>query len=101
MLRCRFGSVDIRTTIIKGKNMGDIDINTLTMEKYMALIQDNNRSGVDAFMLKVFPITLIGSARRWKNMLPAGSITTRDLLEKAFIWKYCPLFKTARILEDI
>ncbi|GKD67262.1 hypothetical protein Tco_1309370 [Tanacetum coccineum] len=26
--------------------MGDIDINTLTMEQYIALIRDNNRSGV-------------------------------------------------------
>ncbi|GJR64978.1 hypothetical protein Tco_0011043, partial [Tanacetum coccineum] len=55
----------------------------------------------DAIMLRVFPITLTRSARRWKNMLPVGSITTRDLLEKAFIWKYCPPFKTARILEEI
>ncbi|GJS00436.1 hypothetical protein Tco_0316944 [Tanacetum coccineum] len=29
-----------------GKNMGDIDINTLTMEQYIALIRHNNRSGV-------------------------------------------------------
>ncbi|GJR78531.1 ribonuclease H-like domain-containing protein [Tanacetum coccineum] len=55
----------------------------------------------DAIMLRVFPITLTGATRNWKNMLPAGSITTWDLLEREFIWKYCPLFKTARTLEEI
>ncbi|GJX92763.1 lon protease 2, peroxisomal [Tanacetum coccineum] len=83
------------------ENMGDIDINTLTMEQYMALIRDNIRSGVvkpeigndvdfeikSQFMKELrrnlfagtededahehFPITLTGAARRWKNMLPA------------------------------
>ncbi|GKD91360.1 hypothetical protein Tco_1366867 [Tanacetum coccineum] len=30
----------------------------------------------DAIMLRVFPITLKGRALRWKNRLPAGTITT-------------------------
>nr|GEW72854.1 hypothetical protein [Tanacetum cinerariifolium] len=34
-------------------------------------------------------------------MLPARSITTWDLLEKAFIRKYYPLLKTAKKLEEI
>ncbi|GJS38821.1 oligopeptide transporter [Tanacetum coccineum] len=121
----------------KGKNMSDIDINTLTIEQCIALIRDNNRLGVvkleigndvdfeikihfmkelrrnlfastkdeDAYehvrRLRVFPITLTGAALRWKNMLPTGSITTWDLLEKAFIWRYCPPFKIARKLEEI
>ncbi|GKE19973.1 hypothetical protein Tco_1431485 [Tanacetum coccineum] len=113
--------------------MGDIDINTLTMEQYMDLIRDNNRSGMvtpeirnevdfkitsqfmkelrrnlftdtededahkhvrrvleiadlfhilgvthDSIMLILFPITLTWEARRRKNMLPVGSITTWD-----------------------
>ncbi|GJW09051.1 hypothetical protein Tco_1571474 [Tanacetum coccineum] len=122
-------------------NMGDdVDINTLTMEQYLALIQDNIRPGIvkpeidgdvkfeingnfmrelrcklfkgtndedahehvrwvleiedlfhfpgithDAFMLRVFPITLSGPALRWKNRLSVGLITTWDLLEKVFI----------------
>ncbi|GJZ66125.1 retrotransposon protein, putative, ty1-copia subclass [Tanacetum coccineum] len=36
----------------------------------------------DAIMLMVFPITLKGRALRWKDRLPAGSITTWDLLKK-------------------
>ncbi|GKD59822.1 RNA-directed DNA polymerase, eukaryota, nucleotide-binding alpha-beta plait domain protein [Tanacetum coccineum] len=55
----------------------------------------------DAVMLRVFPITLIGAAKRWKNLLPAGSISTWDLLENEFIRKYCPPLKTAKNLEEI
>ncbi|GKF56225.1 hypothetical protein Tco_0166565, partial [Tanacetum coccineum] len=36
----------------------------------------------DAIMLRVFLITLKGRALRWKDRLPAGSITTWDLLKK-------------------
>ncbi|GKB87416.1 hypothetical protein Tco_0959688, partial [Tanacetum coccineum] len=36
-----------------------------------------------------------------RNRLPAGSITTWDLLERAFIWKYFHPFKTAMKLEEI
>ncbi|GJU46033.1 ribonuclease H-like domain-containing protein [Tanacetum coccineum] len=55
----------------------------------------------DTVMLRVSPITLTGAAKRWKNMLPVGSISTWDLLEKAFIMKFCPPLKTAKKLEEI
>ncbi|GJZ00931.1 calmodulin-interacting protein 111 isoform X1 [Tanacetum coccineum] len=55
----------------------------------------------DAIMLWVFPITLKGQALRWKNRLPAGIITTWDILKKEFIWRYCHPFKTAKKLEEI
>ncbi|GJX99193.1 reverse transcriptase domain-containing protein [Tanacetum coccineum] len=55
----------------------------------------------DAVMLRVFPITLKGPALRWINRLSAGLVTTWDLLEKAFIRKYCPPFKTTKKLEII
>ncbi|GJW03172.1 reverse transcriptase domain-containing protein [Tanacetum coccineum] len=55
----------------------------------------------DAVMLRVFPITLKGPALRWINRLLEWSITTWDLLEKAFIRKYCPPFKTYKKLEEI
>ncbi|GKA61889.1 reverse transcriptase domain-containing protein [Tanacetum coccineum] len=135
--------------------MGDIDINTLTIEQHLALTR-RDRPGVvipelgndvdfeiksqfmselrcklfagtddedahehvqrvleimdlfhipgvirDAIILRVFPTTLTGVARRWKNMLPAGSISTWDLLEEAFIRKYCPPLKTLKKLEEI
>ncbi|GJW57825.1 reverse transcriptase domain-containing protein, partial [Tanacetum coccineum] len=42
-----------------------------------------------------------GPTLRWKNRLSAGSITTWDLLEKAFIKQYFPPFKTAKKVEEI
>ncbi|GJY50332.1 hypothetical protein Tco_0441179 [Tanacetum coccineum] len=50
----------------------------------------------NAIMLRVFPITLKGRALRWKNRLPAGTITTWDLVKKEFIWRYCNPFKQER-----
>ncbi|GJR56745.1 zinc knuckle CX2CX4HX4C containing protein [Tanacetum coccineum] len=55
----------------------------------------------DAVMIRVFPITLKGPALRWINGLPAGLVTTWDLLEKVFIMQYCPPFKTSKKLEII
>ncbi|GJW73843.1 phospholipase-like protein [Tanacetum coccineum] len=55
----------------------------------------------DAVMLRVFPITLKGPTLRWINRLSARLVTTWDLLEKAFIRKYCPPFKTTKKLEII
>nr|GEX48130.1 transposase, Ptta/En/Spm, transposase, Tnp1/En/Spm-like protein [Tanacetum cinerariifolium] len=53
----------------------DVDISTLTMEQYMALIQDNIRSGIAKPKID-------GPALRWKNRLSIGLITTWDLLEE-------------------
>ncbi|GJV85114.1 hypothetical protein Tco_1525012 [Tanacetum coccineum] len=152
-------SLVIRLPIERGSNSGtrieigdDVDISTLTIPQYLALIQDDIKPGVvkpeigndvefeinsnfmrelrgklfagtddddsyehvrrileivdlfhfpgvthDAVMLRVFPITLKGQALRWKKRLPAGVISTWDLLEKEFIWQYCSPFKTAKI----
>ena len=51
-----------------------------------------NISGVshDAIMLRVFPMTLTGAARRWIERLPAEAINTWALLKKHFIQRYCP-----------
>ncbi|GJY55601.1 RNA-directed DNA polymerase, eukaryota, nucleotide-binding alpha-beta plait domain protein [Tanacetum coccineum] len=55
----------------------------------------------DVVMLRMFPITLKGPALRWINKLSARLVTIWDLLEKAFIRKYYPPFKTAKKLEEI
>ncbi|GJY13719.1 hypothetical protein Tco_0383028 [Tanacetum coccineum] len=39
----------------------------------------------DAVMLRVFPLTLTGSAKRWVDILAPRTINTWDLLKKAFI----------------
>ncbi|GJX38744.1 hypothetical protein Tco_0252047 [Tanacetum coccineum] len=136
--------------------MARVDVNTLTMEQYLALSREKQASGVvkpeiggkinfeiksqfmrelredtlstnkdedanghidrvlsigglfniprlskDAVMLRVFPFTLTGAAKRWVDRLAPGTINTWDLLKKAFIQRYCPPFMTAKQLEDI
>ncbi|GJY51815.1 uncharacterized mitochondrial protein-like protein [Tanacetum coccineum] len=136
--------------------MAGVDINSLTMEQYLALSRENQALGVvkpeiqgnvnleiksqfmrelredtfsenknedahdhidrvlrivglynilgvskDAVMLRVFPFTLTRAAKRWVDRLTPGIINTWDLLEKAFIQRYCPPSKTAKQLEDI
>ncbi|GJW74877.1 hypothetical protein Tco_0134247 [Tanacetum coccineum] len=136
--------------------MAGVDIDTLTMEQYLALSRENQAPGVvkpeiggnvnfeiksqfmrelredtffgnknedahdhidrvlsivglfnipgvskDAVMLRVFPFTLTGAAKRWVDRLAPGTINTWDLLKKAFIQRYCPPSKTAKQLEDI
>ncbi|GJZ50068.1 hypothetical protein Tco_0604258 [Tanacetum coccineum] len=99
------------SSCLEGSKMGDVDINTLLMEQHLALTRGNEVPGVikpeignnvnseikslfmrnilgvshDAIMLRVFPITLTGAAKRWIDKIPSGTINTWDLLEKAFI----------------
>nr|GEX55420.1 hypothetical protein [Tanacetum cinerariifolium]GEX55422.1 hypothetical protein [Tanacetum cinerariifolium]GEX55426.1 hypothetical protein [Tanacetum cinerariifolium] len=52
-------------------------------------------------MLRVFPVTLTGAAKRWVDRLPPGTVNSCDLLKKAFIKRYCLPSKTAKQLKDI
>ncbi|GJR93049.1 hypothetical protein Tco_0265223 [Tanacetum coccineum] len=104
----------------------DVDINTLTMEHHIALIPDDIKPAIVKtkifddikseinvnFMMelrrKIFTSTddedayeHVRRALRWKNRLPAGTITTWDLLKKEFIWRYCHPFITAKKLKEI
>ncbi|GKB42494.1 hypothetical protein Tco_0887436 [Tanacetum coccineum] len=135
--------------------MAGVDVDTLTMEQYLALSRENQAPGVvkpeiggnvnfeiksqfmrelredtffgnknedaydhidrvlsiiglfnilgvskDAVMLRVFPFTIIGAAKRWVDRLAPGTINTWDLIKKAFIQRYCPPSKTMKQLED-
>ncbi|GJR17005.1 hypothetical protein Tco_0965532 [Tanacetum coccineum] len=57
------------------------------VERVLDIISLFNIPGVshDAVMLRVFPITLTGAAKRWVDRLPPGTINSWDLLKKAFI----------------
>ncbi|GJS98727.1 RNA-directed DNA polymerase, eukaryota, nucleotide-binding alpha-beta plait domain protein [Tanacetum coccineum] len=91
---------ELRRKLFKGTNDEDSHEH---VQRVLEIVDLFHFPGVthDAVMLKVFPITLTGPALRWKNRISVGSITTWDLLEKAFIWRYCPSFKTAKKLEII
>ncbi|GKB78292.1 putative reverse transcriptase domain-containing protein, partial [Tanacetum coccineum] len=55
----------------------------------------------DAVLLRVFPFTLTGTAKRWVDRLTPGAVNTWDLLKTNFIQRYCPPSKTAKRLKDI
>ena len=55
----------------------------------------------DVIRLRLFPFTLKDRAKAWLNSLASGSITTWDQLAQAFLSKYFPLAKTARIIKEI
>ena len=55
----------------------------------------------DAIRLRLFPFTLKDRAKAWLNSLAPGSINTWDQLAQAFLAKYFPLAKTARIIKEI
>ncbi|GJS08805.1 hypothetical protein Tco_0365601 [Tanacetum coccineum] len=73
------------------------------IDRVLSIVGLFNIPGVskDAVMLRVFPFTLTGSAKRWVDRLAPGTINTWDLLKKAFIQRYCPPSMTAKQLEDI
>ena len=55
----------------------------------------------DAVMLRVFPMTLTGAAKRWVDRLSPGTVGSWDLLKITFIQRYCPPSKIAKQLEEI
>ncbi|GJY79382.1 protein kinase-like domain, concanavalin A-like lectin/glucanase domain protein, partial [Tanacetum coccineum] len=73
------------------------------VERVLDIVSLFNIPGVshDVVMLRVFPITLTGSAKRWVDRLPLGTVDSWDLLKNAFIQRYCPPSKTAKQLEEI
>ncbi|GJU59999.1 protein kinase-like domain, concanavalin A-like lectin/glucanase domain protein [Tanacetum coccineum] len=54
------------------------------VEVFLDIVSLFNIPGVshDAVMLRVFPITLIGAAKRWVDRLPPGTVNSWDLLKK-------------------
>nr|GEW24987.1 hypothetical protein [Tanacetum cinerariifolium] len=73
------------------------------VERVLDIVSLFNIPGVshDAIMMRVFPITLNGAAKRWVDRLPLGNVDSWDLLKKAFIQRYCPSSKIAIQLEEI
>ena len=55
----------------------------------------------DALRLHLFPFTLKDKAKIWLKKQPTGSFTTWDDLAKAFLAKYFPPSKTAKIMKEI
>nr|GEW63850.1 hypothetical protein [Tanacetum cinerariifolium] len=55
----------------------------------------------DQLMLRVFPISLTGTASRWLRNQLAGSITTWEILKGKFLSKYYLPSRTAKRIKEI
>ncbi|GJS21089.1 hypothetical protein Tco_0449721 [Tanacetum coccineum] len=75
---------EFREDTFFGNKNGDVHEH---VERVLDIVGLFNIPGVshDAVMLRVFPITLTGAAKRWVDRLPLGTVNSWDLLKKAFI----------------
>ncbi|KAH7668837.1 S-adenosyl-L-methionine-dependent methyltransferase protein [Dioscorea alata] len=55
----------------------------------------------DAIRLRAFPFSLKGKARHWLHSLPRASITTWEETAEAFLARYFPPGKSARLRNEI
>ena len=60
-----------------------------------------NGVSADAIRLRLFPFSLRDKAKLWLSSLAPNSITSWDLLSKAFLTKYYPPGKTAKYGQDL
>nr|GEV28925.1 hypothetical protein [Tanacetum cinerariifolium] len=81
--------------------MAGVDINTLTMEQYLALSRENKAPGMVKPEMRGNVNFEIKSQFIWVDRLTPGAINTWKLLKKAFTQRYCLSSKTPKHLEDI
>ncbi|GJW56345.1 hypothetical protein Tco_0103076 [Tanacetum coccineum] len=72
------------------RKIGEVGIDALTMEQYLALPEGGQS----------LEIGMIEFMNTWRR-IPAGTINTWDLLEKAFIQRYSSPPKVTKQLEEI
>ncbi|XP_074293652.1 uncharacterized protein LOC141620763 [Silene latifolia] len=73
----------------------------LTTFKEKASPIKHNGVTEEQMLLMLFPITLKDNTKKWLNSHEPGTFTTWEALSKAFINKFYPPSKTARIHHDI
>ena len=71
--------------------------------EFLELYDTIKMNGVteDALRLRLFPFSLKDKAKIWLKTQLAGLFTTWDDLAKAFLAKYFPPSKTAKIVKEI
>ena len=75
----------------------------LDIANFLEICDTFKHNGVidDAIRLRLFPFSLNNKAKAWLISLPPGTITTWDGLVNAFLTKYFPLTKSAKMRNDI
>ncbi|GJT78321.1 putative ribonuclease H-like domain-containing protein [Tanacetum coccineum] len=97
--------VDFRTDLVEGSSKRAGDEEEVALDAIPLAFKSPSIGGMVGIKRLLDDLEVIAAQwdqhKRWKNLLPAGSISTWDLLEKTFIRKYCPPLKTAKKLEEI
>ncbi|GJS64945.1 putative reverse transcriptase domain-containing protein [Tanacetum coccineum] len=104
------------------EEMVEIDIETLTMEQYLGVVRNDQRTGVmrpeirgnvnfkikSEFLRELKDDTFFGrkdedAYEHVEKMgrVTVGAVNSWDLLKKVFILRFCPPSRTAKQLEDI
>ena len=75
----------------------------LNIANFLEICDTFKHNGVtdDAIRLRLFPCSLNNKAKAWLTSLPSGTITTWDGLVNAFLTKYFPPTKYAKMRNDI
>ncbi|GJY58114.1 hypothetical protein Tco_0458006 [Tanacetum coccineum] len=80
---------ELRENTFSGSDNEDANEHIVKVLEIVDLIHVPNIT-VDQLMLRVFPISLTGTASRWLGNEPTGSIKTWEDLKTKFLNKYCP-----------
>uniref|UniRef100_A0A1J3HJF2 Retrotransposon gag domain-containing protein n=1 Tax=Noccaea caerulescens TaxID=107243 RepID=A0A1J3HJF2_NOCCA len=64
-------------------------------------LQKINGVSEDGFKLRLFPFSLGGKALAWESSLPEGSVITWEQCKHAFLAKFFPTSRTAKLRNDI
>ncbi|GJS88093.1 putative reverse transcriptase domain-containing protein [Tanacetum coccineum] len=87
---------------VEYKEIGEVDIETLSMEQYLALDRGDTMRGVKKLEIGGYvDFEIKGRAKSWLERAPIETINTWDLLKRIFILRFYPPSKTSKQLEEI
>ncbi|GJY62809.1 hypothetical protein Tco_0464269 [Tanacetum coccineum] len=96
------GSADYKRSTLLALKPGDGRTQALEQEtRDLDVENEQKRIKGDDMMLRSFPLTLAGVAKRWLGRTPSEIIKTWDELKQVFIRRFCPPSVTFKKLGEI
>ncbi|GJV41216.1 retrovirus-related pol polyprotein from transposon TNT 1-94 [Tanacetum coccineum] len=91
---------ELRNNTFSGKETKDVMEHIRRVLEIASLFNTPGDLGND-IMLRVFPLTLAETTKRWIGRTSSGTITTWDELKQIFIRRFCPPSATFKRLGEI